>query len=77
MRFEASFGRKQLSTDSGYCLEANLAELENRHIDAYLATGRARDASPSIKTWSAWRSKGVALEVLFGKFAKLIGNRPG
>src|SRR5258707_6241572 len=28
----------------GYCSEANLAALEARNIDAYVATGRARDA---------------------------------
>ncbi len=43
---EASLGRKpkQLSADSGYCSEANLAALEQRNIDAYVATGRAKDA---------------------------------
>src|SRR6266481_4690852 len=43
---EANLGRKpaQLSADAGYCSEANLAALENRKIDAYVATGRARDA---------------------------------
>ena len=34
----------QLSADAGYCSEANLEALENRNIDAYVATGRARDA---------------------------------
>ena len=29
---------------TGYCSEANLEALENRNIDAYVATGRARDA---------------------------------
>jgi hypothetical protein len=33
-----------LSADAGYCSEANLAALESRGIDAYIATGRARDA---------------------------------
>src|ERR1700751_428881 len=44
---EANLGRKpeQLSADAGYCSEANLAALENRNIDAYVATGRARDAT--------------------------------
>src|SRR5206468_3202553 len=39
-------GRKpeQLSADAGYCSEANLEALENRSIDGYVATGRARDA---------------------------------
>lgn len=43
---EANVGRKpeQLSADAGYCSEANLAALEKRNIDAYVATGRARDA---------------------------------
>src|ERR1700752_5082577 len=34
----------RLSADAGYCSEANLEALENRNIDAYVATGRARDA---------------------------------
>jgi hypothetical protein len=43
---EINLGRKpeQLSADAGYCSEANLEALENRDIDAYVATGRARDA---------------------------------
>ena len=43
---EANLGRKpaQRSVDSGYCSEANLAALETRTIDGYVATGRARDA---------------------------------
>jgi transposase len=43
---EANLGRKpeQLSADAGYCSEANLEALDNRNIDAYVATGRARDA---------------------------------
>jgi transposase len=43
---ESNLGRKptQLSADAGYCSEANLEALENRSIDAYVATGRARDA---------------------------------
>jgi hypothetical protein len=43
---ETNFGRKpeQLSADAGYCSEANLEALESRNIDAYVATGRARDA---------------------------------
>jgi transposase len=42
----ANLGRKpaQASADSGYCSEANLAGLEERKIDGYVATGRARDA---------------------------------
>ena len=43
---ETNLGRKpaQVSADAGYCSEANLEALENRNIDAYVATGRARDA---------------------------------
>jgi transposase len=43
---EANLGRKpaQLSADAGYCSEHNLAGLEDRNVDAYVATGRARDA---------------------------------
>jgi transposase len=43
---ETNLGRKpeQLSADAGYCSEANLEALDNRNIDAYVATGRARDA---------------------------------
>jgi transposase len=44
---EAHFGRKpaQLSADAGYCSDANLAALENRAIDAYIAPGRAKRAA--------------------------------
>jgi transposase len=43
---ETNLGRKpeQLSADAGYCSEANLEALEKRNIEAYVATGRARDA---------------------------------
>jgi hypothetical protein len=43
---QTNLGRKpeQLSADAGYCSEANLGALETRGIDAYVATGRARDA---------------------------------
>jgi transposase len=43
---EANLGRKpeQVSADSGYCSEANLEAVESRHIDGYVATGRAKDA---------------------------------
>ncbi len=43
---ETNLGRnpKQLSADAGYCSEHNLKELENRNIDGYVATGRAKDA---------------------------------
>ena len=44
---EAHFGRKpaQLSADAGYCSDANLAVLEDRAIDAYIAPGRAKSAA--------------------------------
>ena len=44
---EANLGRKptQLSADAGYCSDANLAALEERGIDAYVAPGRAKHAS--------------------------------
>ena len=37
-------GRKpsQVSTDAGYCSHANLAAMESRGIDAYIAAGRAK-----------------------------------
>ena len=42
----ANMGAKpdQLSADNGYCSEVNLAALEARGIDAYIATGRAKHA---------------------------------
>lgn len=44
---EANLGRKpeQASADSGYCSEANLEGMEQRNIDAYVATGRAKHAT--------------------------------
>ena len=44
---ENNLGRKpeQASADSGYCSRANLEALESRHIDGYVATGRAKDAA--------------------------------
>lgn len=44
---KTNLGRQpeQLSADAGYCSEANLEALENRGIDGYVATGRARDAA--------------------------------
>jgi hypothetical protein len=39
---EANLGRKprEVSADNGYCSEINLAALEERDIDGYVATGR-------------------------------------
>jgi hypothetical protein len=52
---EINLGRKpeQLSADADYCSEANLKALENRNIDAYVATGRARDAVAGTVTGEA------------------------
>jgi transposase len=46
---EANLGRKpeQASADSGYCSETNLEAMEQRNIDAYVATGRAKHAIES------------------------------
>ena len=49
----------QLSADAGYCSDANLADQEARGIDAYIATGRARDAV-------AGKGKGKAAEIPAG-----------
>ena len=35
---------KQLSADAGYCSDANLAAMQQREIDAYIAPGRAKHA---------------------------------
>jgi transposase len=44
-RIEANLGRKpaQISADNGFCSEANLAAIDERKIDAYIAPGRAKD----------------------------------
>lgn len=41
---QVNLGRKpeQASADSGYLSEANLAALDQREIDGYIATGRAK-----------------------------------
>lgn len=36
---------RELSADTGYCTEANLAEIERRHIRGYVATGRQQHGS--------------------------------
>jgi Transposase DDE domain len=43
---EANLGRRptQLSADAGYCSDANLAALEERGVDAYIAPGWAKPA---------------------------------
>jgi hypothetical protein len=49
---EANLGAKpaQLSADAGYCSEENLATLEVRGIDGYIATGRAKHAADNAPT---------------------------
>jgi transposase len=44
---ESNLGRKpaQLSADAGYCSDANLAAMEEREVDAYIAPGRAKHAT--------------------------------
>ena len=46
---ERNLGRtpKELSADSGYCSEANLAELERLRIRGYVATGRQKHGTKS------------------------------
>jgi hypothetical protein len=46
---EANLGHKpcQASADSGYLSEANLAALDQRNIEAYIATGRAKHPAES------------------------------
>ena len=46
---EKNTGRKpgELSADSGYCSEGNLAELEQRGIRGYIATGRQKHGTAS------------------------------
>ena len=43
----ANLGKKpaQLSADAGYCSDANLAAMEEREIDPYIAPGRAKHAA--------------------------------
>ncbi|MBV8241841.1 MAG: IS1182 family transposase [Hyphomicrobiales bacterium] len=44
---ESNLGRNpaQLSADAGYCSDANLAAMEQREVDAYIAPGRAKHAT--------------------------------
>ena len=46
---QANVGERpeQLSADAGYCSEENLAALEERKIDAYVATGRQKHGTSS------------------------------
>ena len=49
-QIEANVGQRpdQLSADAGYCSEENLAVLEDRGIDGYVATGREKHGTPSV-----------------------------
>ncbi len=62
---ETNLGRKpeQLSADAGYCSEANLEALESRNIDAYVATGRARDAVAGTATTATPEPAGAPTRV--------------
>ena len=46
---KANTGRqaRELSADAGYCSEANLRELNRRHINGYVATGRQQHGQAS------------------------------
>ena len=48
-QIEANVGERpeQLSADAGYCSEENLAALDERKIDAYVATGRQKHGTAS------------------------------
>jgi len=46
---KANLGRlpEQLSADAGYCSESNIAALQERNVDGYIATGRQKHGTPS------------------------------
>jgi len=48
-QIEANTGAKpqQVSADAGYCSEENIAALDEKKIDAYVATGRQKHGTPS------------------------------
>ena len=65
-QIRANTGRQavELSADSGYLAESNLAACERRHVVPYIATGRLRhhDGRPSAtRRWSP-RSRIAAME---------------
>ena len=47
----------QLSADNGYCSEANLQALEDRGIEAYIATGRHKHGKPAADGGKSKMSK--------------------
>jgi len=53
----------QVSADSNYCSEANLAAMEERRIDAYIATGRQKHGSASA-TDDASKKQGPRAEAM-------------
>ena len=61
----ANMGAKpdELSADTGYCSEVNLAGMEVRGIDAYIATGRERDAVAGAGEHAAMAAHEVGVEV--------------
>lgn len=54
---------EELSADAGYCSEENLKELNRRHIDAYVATGRQKHGQASATggraTDPGWRTRAM------------------
>ena len=89
---EANLGKKptQLSADAGYCSDANLAAMEEREIDAYIAPGRAKHAGEGEAAAPALRHarknqgrralqplplKKAAAEPVFGQIKQARGFR--
>jgi transposase len=58
---------RELSADSGYCSEANLAELHQRRIRGYLATGRQKHG-----TAAAAGAKSGATNTLVGQMSRRL-----
>ncbi len=44
-RIASEFAPDEVSADAGYCSDANLAAMEERALDAYIAPGRAKHAA--------------------------------
>jgi len=44
----------ELSADAGYCSDANLKELNRRHIQAFVATGRQKHGQTSATAEKNW-----------------------
>ena len=58
-RIKANTNRQaqELSADAGYCSEDNLKELNRRHIEAYVATGRQKHGQVSATAGGRAKSK--------------------